>query len=290
MGNIIEKAMQFAAVKHDGQYRKESNIPYITHPLGVAMILQQTKVSEEVVAAGILHDTLEDTHTTEEELMEHFGRRVLQLVKAASEPDKSLPWEERKQHTIDSLPLMTSDEISVITADKLHNIRSIQADKNQIGESVWSRFNQEKSEQSWYYMSIVQALKPFKKEVSLVRLLEKEVFHLFVGKQTLTLKEIDELFGCAYHQYNEEQKHALESIGILDFVKEMVECAENTYRNNDFDKISPLMESLRERGIEFEMNSDGPFILLSYSAELKHRLAWSDETLYKHFKRNLKKL
>lgn len=289
MKNMIEKAMQFAAVKHDGHYRKDSEIPYITHPVGVAMILQKIKAPDEVVAAGILHDTLEDTNTTANELMEHFGEKVLQLVIAASEPDKSLPWEDRKQHTIDSISSMTPDEILVITADKLHNIRSIQADLNENGESVWGRFNRGKREQSWYYMSVVRELESFKKKVSLVRVLKKEVFQLFIGKKKLTEKEIDALFSCSY-DCNEKRQRKIKSMGILGFVKEALTYADDTYINADYNKVSPLMESLRKRGIDFETNSDGSFILLSYCAELKHRLAWSDKTLYKHFKRNLKNL
>jgi len=289
MKNMIEKAMQFAAFKHDGHYRKESKIPYITHPVGVAMILQKIKAPEEVVAAGILHDTLEDTDTTADELLANFGEKVLRLVLAATEPDKSLSWEERKQHTIVSIASMTADEISLFTADKLHNIRSIQADLNEKGESVWDRFNRGKREQSWYYMSVVRELEPFKKEVSLIRVLKKEVFQLFVGKKKLTVKEIDAMFSFRY-DCSDKRKREIKSMGILGFVKEAITYADDTYINADYDKVSPLMESLRKRGIDFETNSDGSLILLSYCAELKHRLAWSDKTLHKHFKRNLKNL
>ena len=99
--DMVEKAIVFAAKAHDHQKRKGTDIPYITHPFAVGMLLQKEKCSEEVIVAGILHDTLEDTETTFEDLTEMFGLRVANLVQAASEKDKSLPWEVRKQQTID---------------------------------------------------------------------------------------------------------------------------------------------------------------------------------------------
>lgn len=83
--------------------RKGTDIPYISHPCAVGMILQKAGCSEEVVIAGILHDTLEDTETTERDLLDRFGPVVLEIVKGCSEPDKGASWEERKQHTLDEL-------------------------------------------------------------------------------------------------------------------------------------------------------------------------------------------
>ena len=86
--SIIDQAIIFAAIAHKDQTRKSTNIPYVSHPFAVGMILQKAKCSDEVVAAGILHDTLEDTSTTYEELAEEFGTKVAQLVRSASEQDK----------------------------------------------------------------------------------------------------------------------------------------------------------------------------------------------------------
>ena len=143
--NIIDQAINFAAIAHKKQTRKSTNIPYITHPFAVGMLLQKAKCSEEVVAAGILHDVLEDTPITYEELSEQFGAKIANLVAAASEQDKNLPWETRKRHTIEQLKTATIEEIQVITGDKLHNIKSIQADLLQNGEEIWNRFNRGKS-------------------------------------------------------------------------------------------------------------------------------------------------
>ena len=97
--NIIEKAINFAAKAHVGQTRKWTDIPYISHPFAVGMISEQFKCSAEVIAAGILHDTLENIFVTIEELSKHFGDKVTKLVEAASEPDKSLPW-KRESNTL----------------------------------------------------------------------------------------------------------------------------------------------------------------------------------------------
>jgi (p)ppGpp synthase/HD superfamily hydrolase len=101
--NRIDEAIEFASLAHKSQFRKGTDIPYISHPFGVAMLLQQAKCEEEVILAGLLHDTLEDTDTTEEDIRSRFGPTVLELVIAASEPDKSASWEERKQHTLEFL-------------------------------------------------------------------------------------------------------------------------------------------------------------------------------------------
>jgi len=177
--NIIEQSIIFAAKAHKGQTRKSTDIPYITHPFSVGMLLQKENCTDEVIAAGILHDTLEDTSATYEELIEHFGVRIANLVRAASEHDKSLPWEARKQHTIDMLKDAYLEEVQVITADKLHNLKSIRADLDVNGEKTWERFNRGRLDQHWYYSSIVKELVPRKKEFRLIQELEKEVIEIF---------------------------------------------------------------------------------------------------------------
>ena len=188
--SIIQKAINFAAIAHKNQYRKSTDIPYITHPFAVGMILQEAKCTDAVVAAGILHDTIEDTPTTFEELTEQFGAQIANLVLAASEHDKSLPWSVRKQHTIDSLKDANLEEIQVITVDKLHNLSTIKADLELIGEKVWERFNHGKPQQHWYYASIVKELSPRKEEFMLIRELEKEVKEVFGSLEVLTDKDL----------------------------------------------------------------------------------------------------
>lgn len=177
----LDQAIQFAAVKHKGQVRKSTNIPYISHPFAVAMMLQKAGHTKEVIMAGVLHDTLEDTSATEEEIRELFGDAVLALVASASEPDKSLPWEDRKRHTLAELSNRSDDELAVIIADKLHNLRSIRLDLEASGEKVWARFNRGKEQQSWYYRGIVHAVQGRQAQLPLIEELENEVDAVFSG-------------------------------------------------------------------------------------------------------------
>jgi (p)ppGpp synthase/HD superfamily hydrolase len=155
---IVEKALQIASKSHEGQYRKNTDIPYITHPVAVGMMLLNSGYREEIVAAGILHDTVEDTPLTLEEIKREFGEKIAEIVEGSSEPDKSLPWKDRKEHTIKYLKTAAEDIRAVVCADKLHNIRSIIRDYQQVGEEVWSRFNAGKEQQKWYYTNVVDSL------------------------------------------------------------------------------------------------------------------------------------
>jgi len=153
----IHKAIIFACRKHDKQYRKSTDIPYISHIMEVMQILIDTGCSNEVVIAGILHDTLEDTKTTPEEIEKIFGKRVLSIVKSETE-DKSKEWIDRKLETIAHMR-SASDEVKLVCcADKLSNMRSIYSDLKTIGEKVWERFNADKENIKRYYENIHAAL------------------------------------------------------------------------------------------------------------------------------------
>jgi (p)ppGpp synthase/HD superfamily hydrolase len=156
--DIVEKALQLASKFHEGQYRKNMDIPYITHPVAVGMLLVKNGYSEEIVASGILHDTVEDTALTLEDIKREFGTKIAEIVEGSSEPDKSLPWKERKEHTIEFLKGAAEEIRIVVCADKLHNIRSIIRDYEQVGEEVWARFNAGKEQQKWYYTNIVESM------------------------------------------------------------------------------------------------------------------------------------
>ena len=153
----IHNAIIFATLKHQNQKRKGTEIPYIVHPMEVMHILTENDCSENVIIAGILHDTLEDTDTKPQEIEAEFGKDVLDIVQTESE-DKSKSWKERKQHTIDCLKNDTLETKLVCCADKLSNIRSMYADLETCGEDLWNRFNASKEEIAWYYHSIVNSL------------------------------------------------------------------------------------------------------------------------------------
>lgn len=150
-----DKAKQFAEKAHKGQYRKVSNIPYITHPIRVATLLEKSGASEESVSAGYLHDVVEDTPIEIEEIEKEFGRRVAELVQAHTE-DKSKTWKERKQHTIDILKTAESEVKQLIVADRFDNLLSLEKDLKEKGPAVWDIFNAGFKEQKWYNESIVK--------------------------------------------------------------------------------------------------------------------------------------
>jgi (p)ppGpp synthase/HD superfamily hydrolase len=124
---LLKSALDWAAVWHRDQRRKYPNadIPYVSHIAGVVAILSRHGFDEEVVAAGALHDTLEDCGVTFEELSRRFGARVAGLVRDASEEDKSLSWEERKAAYIAHFPHKSWDAQAITLADKIDNLTSI---------------------------------------------------------------------------------------------------------------------------------------------------------------------
>ncbi|NIO09688.1 MAG: HD domain-containing protein [Deltaproteobacteria bacterium] len=163
MSQRIFQAVEFAAKAHSGQFRKGTRVPYLIHPLGVARILIESGSSEDVVLAGLLHDTVEDSTTSLDDVRSEFGGEVARLVEMVSEPRKSDPWEKRKQHTLDVLESLPLEAVYVSLADKLDNIRDMRADYEKLGDDVFLRFNRSKDQQEWYYRSLADV---FSKRIS----------------------------------------------------------------------------------------------------------------------------
>jgi (p)ppGpp synthase/HD superfamily hydrolase len=155
---MLDLAIEVAAKAHSNQVRKGTDIPYISHPYAVGLMLAQAGCSEEIIIAGILHDTVEDTDLTLEYIRDTFGDEVAAIVEGCSEPDKSAPWEVRKRHTLEYLRTAPWAVRVVACADKLHNIRTIAAEHKSLGESLWSRFKRGRKEQEWYYRGLVESL------------------------------------------------------------------------------------------------------------------------------------
>jgi (p)ppGpp synthase/HD superfamily hydrolase len=156
--NRINLAIEFAAFAHRNQVRKNTKTPYIAHPFAVAFILKQYAFSEDIIIAGLLHDVLEDTAFTIQDIRNRFGDYIGRLVVECSEPDKSNSWEDRKQHTIDSIDMLSNDARIILFADKLHNLQTIQADLEEVGPTLWTRFNRGYDQQKWYYKSLLKKL------------------------------------------------------------------------------------------------------------------------------------
>ena len=166
MSKLLDEAIIFATKAHAGQTRKRENIPYILHPLEVASIVSELTKNEDVIIAALLHDTVEDTAVTKEEIYEKFGFRVGQLVESESENKREdLPpeqtWKIRKEESLEHLRNTDDMDVKILwLADKLSNMRSIFSVYLRKGDDVWSRFHMKDiSQQKWYYTTILELLK-----------------------------------------------------------------------------------------------------------------------------------
>lgn len=145
---LIDRAMALAASAHRDQVRKDptQSTPYIAHTAMVGLLLQRAGFEEHVVAAGILHDTVEDTELSIADLQADFGLRVAKLVSAVTEHDKSLPWETRKSQYLDHLTTASLGALAIAAADKLHNAHSLISTldrleaQGQPASVAWGRF------------------------------------------------------------------------------------------------------------------------------------------------------
>jgi len=153
----LEKAIIFATELHSGQRRKGTIRPYILHPMETLEILNSMGADSNLLIAGVLHDTIEDTNATEEQIRAEFGDDVVELVCNHSE-DKSKSWEERKQHAIEELECADKRLKMLVMADKVSNLRSMFRDYKRIGNQLWKRFNAPVEKQAWYYSGIQDAL------------------------------------------------------------------------------------------------------------------------------------
>jgi hypothetical protein len=146
--NKISKAIRFSIKTHEvyqKQKRKGKDIPYITHPLTVGLILSRAGADEDVVVAGILHDTIEDSvsgkKVTKEMLEARFGNKVAELVANVSETNKELSWEERKNEALEHIKSFSHEALLVKSADIISNNSELIDDYEHDGEVVFERFN-----------------------------------------------------------------------------------------------------------------------------------------------------
>lgn len=125
----IEQALRAATILHKDQVRKGAvPIPYVSHLFAMTMIVMDYTDSEDVIIAALLHDTLEDTDYTAQELEDDFGGVIRELVEAVTQPDmkdKDLSWKEQKQHYAKMLRKAPQNALLIAAADKIHNMRSI---------------------------------------------------------------------------------------------------------------------------------------------------------------------
>ena len=139
----IERAVRVATLAHAGQTRKGSALPYITHPVHVALILVRVGASSVTVQAGLLHDVVEDCDDwTFERLKSEFGAEVSAIVAELTE-DKSKTWEERKLAAAEKATTMSDEGALVKAADQLHNLKALEESLESASDpdEVWARFN-----------------------------------------------------------------------------------------------------------------------------------------------------
>lgn len=149
---------------HLGQTRKSDGSPYILHPYSVAFILANYTNDEDLIAAGLLHDVLEDVDGYErKDIAKEFGERVAQLVSDVSE-DVSLKkekgekasWVERKTKYLEHLKGASDDSVMLSCADKIHNLSSLVEEHKEKGDRIWEKFNAPKDKKLWYYEEILK--------------------------------------------------------------------------------------------------------------------------------------
>ncbi len=160
----IERAIRVAGYLHDGQTRKaEIPIPYITHLFSVAAILSMYTEDEDVIVAGLLHDALEDTECTAEDLERDFGIKVKETVlQVTEEKEKNgvrISWKERKENYLEQLRRGTREALLVAAADKIHNLQAIIDDLRLHGSGIWKNFAAPVEEQIWFFESVLEILK-----------------------------------------------------------------------------------------------------------------------------------
>jgi (p)ppGpp synthase/HD superfamily hydrolase len=154
-------ALRFAAERHADHVRKGTDIPYIAHLLGVASIALEYGAGEDEAIGALLHDAVEDQKATLQEIREHFGDAVSEIVAGCSDTDvlPKPPWRERKEAYVAHIPTASGSVQLVSAADKLHNARAILRDYRALGEPLWQRFRGGREGTLWYYRALVDAFR-----------------------------------------------------------------------------------------------------------------------------------
>lgn len=163
--NVLEEAILFATRAHEGQTRKMAKTPYILHPLEVASIISTMTPDLETMAAGVLHDTVEDCGVDPKEIKTRFGTRVSALVQSETEdrlsdrpPEET--WKERKEESLLMLRYTKDRDVKILwLGDKLSNLRSFHREYLKEGDRLWQNLHQkDPAMQAWYYRTIAEYL------------------------------------------------------------------------------------------------------------------------------------
>lgn len=161
---LLDRAIIFAVKAHAGTERRGKGFPYIVHPMEAMEIVATMTSDQELLAAAALHDTVEDTPVTVEQIRAEFGPRIADLV--ASESDtfeegvsEEDSWHARKQAAIDRLAKASHDAKIVALGDKLSNMRTIARDYSIKGDALWNLFHaKDRRDHEWHYRGLAESL------------------------------------------------------------------------------------------------------------------------------------
>ena len=161
---LLDRAIIFAVKAHAGTERRGKGFPYIVHPMEAVEIVSTMTTDQELLAAAALHDTVEDTPVTVEQIRAEFGDRIANLVASESdtfEADVSEEdsWHSRKQAAIDRLAAASHDAKIVAMGDKLSNMRAIARDYSIKGDELWKIFHaKDRRDHEWHYRGLAESL------------------------------------------------------------------------------------------------------------------------------------
>lgn len=183
--SFLDRAIEFAVKAHADTERRGKGFPYIVHPLEAMEIVATMTPDQELLAAAALHDTIEDTSVTLEDLRGEFGEKVASIVEAESDkfiegiPDEA-SWHQRKQAAIDRIAAAPYESKIVAMGDKLSNMRAIWRDYQEQGDELWKIFHaKDKKDHEWHYRGLAASL--------------SELSGTFAYKEFVAL--IDDVFG-----------------------------------------------------------------------------------------------
>ncbi len=163
--SLFDKAAKFAIDAHANSERRGKGFPYVIHAMEAAEIVAGITNDQELLAAAVLHDVIEDTDATEEEIRDQFGDRIADLVAVESDPEYEglsvyESWKMRKQFSITRLSKQSREAKIISLGDKLSNMRAIARDFNKQGDELWKIFHAPDPRlHEWHYRELAGALK-----------------------------------------------------------------------------------------------------------------------------------
>ena len=161
---LLDRAILFAVKAHAGTERRGKGFPYIVHPLEAVEIVATITPDQELLAAAALHDVVEDTDISADDLRAEFGNRIADLVVAESDVfvegvSEEDSWHTRKQAAIDRLAAAPYEAKIVAMGDKLSNMRAIARDYVRMGDELWKIFHvKDSTEHEWHYRGLAASL------------------------------------------------------------------------------------------------------------------------------------